>query len=107
MPPMTASEASSHMLHAMWDSAKQGSKTMATQQELERWERVARHEEAERHKAWSRRVRSEIEPRMNYLQLDAKTEEENRDIRRLWDLMNDICGKHERKAARNAAAAQS
>lgn len=52
------------------------------------------------HQEWSRRVRSEIEPRITYLRLDAATEEQQRDVRRLWDLMNDICGKHDRKAAK-------
>lgn len=54
-----------------------------------------------RAKTWASRVRSEIEPRMNYLRMDAETEEERRDVRRLWDLMNDICGKHDRRANRS------
>lgn len=53
-----------------------------------------------RARTWGGRVRSEIEQRLNYLRMDAETEEERRDVQRLWDLMNDICGKHARKAAR-------
>lgn len=53
-----------------------------------------------RAKTWSGRVRSELENRFNYLRMDAETDEERRDVQRLWDLMNDICGKHARKAAR-------
>lgn len=53
-----------------------------------------------RARRWGRHVRSELEQRIGYLRLDAETEEERRDVRRLHDLMNDICAKHERKAQR-------
>lgn len=53
-----------------------------------------------RAKTWSGRVRSEIENHLNYLRMDAETDEERRDVQRLWDLMNSICRKHARKVAR-------
>lgn len=53
-----------------------------------------------RHDTWSKLLRSELEVRITYLQRGAQTEEERRDIRRLWDLMNDICAKHTRRASR-------
>lgn len=54
----------------------------------------------ERSLAWSNRIRSELEQRLNYLKLDAATEEEERDVRRMADLMNDICEKHRRRSSR-------
>lgn len=53
-----------------------------------------------RHGIWSQRVRSELEQKLNYLRLDADTDEERRDVQRLWDLMNDVCAKHARRAGR-------
>jgi hypothetical protein len=54
-----------------------------------------------RARTWSSRVRNEIEQRLSYLRMDAETEEEKRDVQRLWDVMNAICAKHDRKAAAN------
>jgi hypothetical protein len=51
------------------------------------------------HEGWSRRVRTEIEGRLSYLKMDAETDEQHRDVQRLWDLMNSICAKHDRKSA--------
>lgn len=51
-----------------------------------------------RHDQWSKLLRSQLEGTFGHLQRDAQTEEERRDIRRLWDLMNDICAKHTRRA---------
>jgi hypothetical protein len=45
-------------------------------------------------------LRSEVESRLRDLLLGCVTEEEHRDIRRLLDLMNDICGKHAGRAGR-------
>jgi hypothetical protein len=51
-----------------------------------------------RHGTWSRHVRSFIESQLVQLQREAETEEERRDVRRLWDMMNDICAKHKRRS---------
>lgn len=53
----------------------------------------------QKHDAWGKKVRYEIEPHIASLKREAETEEEHRDVRRLWDLMNDICSKHARRAA--------
>jgi hypothetical protein len=53
-----------------------------------------------RHDKWSKLLRSQLEGTFVHLQRDAQTEEERRDIRRLWDLLNDICAKHSRRASR-------
>lgn len=54
----------------------------------------------ERSRTWSNRIRSELEQKLGYLRLDAQTEEEQRDVRRMVDLMNDICEKHRRRSLR-------
>ncbi len=51
-----------------------------------------------RHGTWARLLRNQLEGTIVHLQRDAETEEEQRDIRRLWDMLNDICMKHSRKA---------
>lgn len=51
-----------------------------------------------RHAEWSRRLRSDLENPIVHLRREASTEEERRDVRRLWDLLNDICAKHNRRA---------
>jgi len=52
----------------------------------------------QRHAKWSGMLRSDLEGRIAQLQREAETEEERRDIRRLWDLLNTICAKHSRRA---------
>jgi hypothetical protein len=53
-----------------------------------------------RHGTWSRHVRLALESLLGHLMRDAQTTEERKDIRRLIDLMNDICAKHDRRSSR-------
>jgi hypothetical protein len=52
----------------------------------------------QRHARWSGKLRSDLEGRIAQLQREAETEEERRDVRRMWDLLNTICAKHARRS---------
>lgn len=49
---------------------------------------------------FARAVRLDLEANIERLLRQAETEEQRKDMRRLWDLMNDICAKHQRRADR-------
>lgn len=80
-----------------------------TATELETYNVMLRYEQQQHFQAkrreraakFSGRVRHDLEKRISWLMShEAETEEERRDMRRLWDLMNSICAKHDRKANR-------
>jgi hypothetical protein len=52
----------------------------------------------ERASKFASNLRHELERSFTNLDRDCETEEERRDVHRLWTLMNQICAKHRRKA---------
>ena len=79
-----------------------------TTNELETYNVMLRYEQQQHFQAKRREraakfagsVRHDLEKPISWLMQKAETEEERRDMRRLWTMMNNICAKHDRKANR-------
>lgn len=59
--------------------------------------RAKRRERADK---FANALRHDLEGPISYLLQTCQSEEERRDVKRLWSVLTDICDKHRRKAER-------